>query len=45
MYALYDYNAVNDDELSFHDGDLITVIRKGDDKYVGVKSSAPSFFT
>ena len=31
VYALYDYEAANDDELSFHEADLLTVIRKGDD--------------
>ena len=30
VYALYNYEAQNDDELSFQDGDLMTVVRKGD---------------
>lgn len=31
VYALFDYDASSDDELSFKDGDLLTVVRKGDD--------------
>lgn len=30
VYALYDYTAQNDDELSFQDGDLMTILRRGD---------------
>ena len=31
VYALYDYDAQNDDELTFHEGDIIQVLRKGDE--------------
>ena len=31
VYAVYDYMAENDDELSFQSGDKLKVIRKGDD--------------
>ncbi|CAK8687916.1 unnamed protein product [Clavelina lepadiformis] len=31
VYALYDYRAVNDDELSFRDGDLMTILKRGDE--------------
>lgn len=30
VYAVYDYDAQNEDELSFNDGDVIVVLRKGD---------------
>ena len=32
VYALFDYVAENDDELSFQDGDLMTILRRGDNK-------------
>nr|XP_046919933.1 apoptotic enhancer 1 protein-like [Dermatophagoides farinae] len=31
VYALYDYDAQNEDELSFKEGDIIKVLRKGDE--------------
>ncbi|XP_042895247.1 apoptosis-stimulating of p53 protein 1 isoform X3 [Parasteatoda tepidariorum] len=31
VYALYDYESQNSDELSFRDGDQLVVLRKGDD--------------
>ena len=31
VYAVYDYTAENDDELSFKSGDKLKIIRKGDD--------------
>ncbi|CAL1270247.1 unnamed protein product [Larinioides sclopetarius] len=31
VYALYDYDSQNPDELSFRDGDQLVVLRKGDD--------------
>ncbi|NXA46185.1 ASPP1 protein, partial [Nothocercus julius] len=31
VYALWDYEAQNNDELSFHEGDAITVLRRKDD--------------
>ncbi|KFM66423.1 Apoptosis-stimulating of p53 protein 1, partial [Stegodyphus mimosarum] len=31
VYALYDYDSQNSDELSFRDGDQLVVLRKGDD--------------
>lgn len=31
VYALWDYEAQNSDELSFHEGDAITVLRRKDD--------------
>ena len=31
VYGLYDYTAHNSDELSFHAGDMITILHKGDD--------------
>ena len=31
VYAVYDYDAQNTDELSFGEGDELTVLRKGDD--------------
>ena len=31
VYAVFDYTAHNDDELSFVIGDTMTVLRKGDD--------------
>lgn len=31
VYALYDYDAHNPDELSFKNGDVIVVLRKGDE--------------
>ncbi|XP_013787133.1 apoptosis-stimulating of p53 protein 1-like, partial [Limulus polyphemus] len=32
VYAVYDYDAQNQDELSFKDGDMIIVLRKGDEQ-------------
>ncbi|GFY41559.1 apoptosis-stimulating of p53 protein 1 [Trichonephila inaurata madagascariensis] len=32
VYAVYDYEGQNADELSFKDGDMLTVLRKGDDE-------------
>jgi len=32
VYGLYDYTADNSDELSFHAGDELQILRKGDDK-------------
>ncbi|XP_054710010.1 apoptosis-stimulating of p53 protein 2-like isoform X2 [Uloborus diversus] len=32
VYAVYDYEGQNADELSFKDGDTLTVLRKGDDE-------------
>ncbi|XP_076306026.1 apoptosis-stimulating of p53 protein 2-like isoform X2 [Tachypleus tridentatus] len=32
VYAVYDYDAQNQDELSFKDGDTIIVLRKGDEQ-------------
>lgn len=34
MYAVYDYDAQNGDELSFKDGDRVTIVRKGDDQEI-----------
>lgn len=34
VYAVYDYEAQNSDELSFKDGDRISIIRKGDEQEV-----------
>lgn len=31
VYALWDYEAQNDDELSFREGDAITILRRQDD--------------
>ncbi|XP_069853562.1 apoptosis-stimulating of p53 protein 1 isoform X2 [Dipodomys merriami] len=31
VYALWDYEAQNSDELSFHEGDAITILRREDD--------------
>ncbi|XP_007423525.1 apoptosis-stimulating of p53 protein 1 isoform X1 [Python bivittatus] len=31
VYALWDYEAQNNDELSFHEGDALTVLRRKDD--------------
>lgn len=31
VYALYDYDSQNSDELSFRDGDQLVVLKKGDD--------------
>ncbi|XP_061468237.1 apoptosis-stimulating of p53 protein 1 isoform X2 [Rhineura floridana] len=31
IYALWDYEAQNNDELSFHEGDAITILRRKDD--------------
>jgi len=30
VHALYDYTAENDDELNFHCGDTLTIVRRGD---------------
>ncbi|XP_022251082.1 apoptosis-stimulating of p53 protein 1-like isoform X2 [Limulus polyphemus] len=32
VYAVYDYEAQNQDELSFKDGDMLIVLRKGDEQ-------------
>ena len=32
VYAVYDYESQNADELSFKDGDPMVVMRKGDDQ-------------
>jgi len=32
VYALFDFSANHDDELTFRDGDLMVVIRKGDER-------------
>ena len=32
VHALYTYEAQQDDELSFQDGDEMTILRKGDDE-------------
>lgn len=32
VYAVYDYESQNPDELSFKDGDAMTVMRKGDEQ-------------
>lgn len=34
VYAVYDYDAQNSDELSFKDGDRVTIVRKGDDQEI-----------
>ena len=34
VYALFDYDAQNDDELTFCEGDLMTVLKRGDNKLV-----------
>ena len=34
VYAVYDYDKVRDDELSFKNGDRLTVTRKGDENEV-----------
>lgn len=34
VYAVYDYEAQNSDELSFEDGDRVSIIRKGDEQEV-----------
>jgi len=31
VYGLYDYAASHSDELSFHAGDALSILRKGDD--------------
>uniref|UniRef100_A0A8D0GJB2 Protein phosphatase 1 regulatory subunit 13B n=1 Tax=Sphenodon punctatus TaxID=8508 RepID=A0A8D0GJB2_SPHPU len=31
VYALWDYEAQNNDELSFHEGDAVTILRRKDD--------------
>lgn len=31
VYALWDYEAQNSDELAFHEGDAITILRRKDD--------------
>lgn len=31
VYALWDYEAQNNDELSFHEGDAITILRRKDE--------------
>ena len=31
VYALWDYEAQNSDELSFHEGDAITILRRKDE--------------
>lgn len=32
VYALYDYESQNEDELSFKEGDTIKVLKKGDER-------------
>ena len=32
VFALYDYSATRDDEITFNSGDRLTVIRRGDDQ-------------
>lgn len=32
VYALYDYESQNEDELSFKEGDAIKVLKKGDER-------------
>ena len=34
VFAVYDYDAQNSDEMSFKDGDRITILRRGDDQEV-----------
>ena len=34
VYAVYDYDAQNSDELSFRDGDRVVIVRKGDDQEI-----------
>lgn len=34
VYAVYDYDAQNSDEISFKDGDKVTIIRRGDDQEI-----------
>ena len=34
VYAVYDYEAENVDELSFRDGERATILRKGDDQEI-----------
>lgn len=36
VYAVYDYEAQNSDELSFKDGDPLRVLRKKDDQEDGL---------
>lgn len=32
VYAVFDYKSQNSDEISFRDGDMMFVLRKGDDQ-------------
>lgn len=34
VYAVYDYEAQNEDELSFKNGESVRIVRKGDDQEV-----------
>ena len=34
VYAVYDYDAQSSDEMSFKDGDRVTILRRGDDQEV-----------
>ena len=34
VYAVFDYEAENADELSFRDGDHVVIVRKGDDQEI-----------
>lgn len=34
VYAVYDYDVENSDELSFRDGDRVVIMRKGDDQEI-----------
>lgn len=34
VYAVYDYDAQNSDEMSFKDGDRVSILRRGDDQEV-----------
>jgi len=34
VYAVYDYEAQNPDELSFQDGDRVNILRKGDEQEI-----------
>lgn len=31
VYAVFDYDSQNQDELSFHEGDKLLILRKGDE--------------
>lgn len=34
VYAVYDYDAQNSDEMSFKDGDRVKIARRGDDQEI-----------